>query len=275
MQITLKKATLEDMEDCIAVEKKSMPNHCYLKDVWSYFQGTVGDLSCVYVDGVLAGIGKFTLLYDGTGWLETLRVDPKYQGMGVGKEIYKRYLEQGSHYNCPRLEMYTGVENRVSAGLAIKHGLSKVQEFRGYNLTEFTPPTEDYSFQIVDPQRAAQLILPLSEAYHGYMVSNRTFYRINPPTAEGFGMDGKVFEDAKGNFIVCGARFQHLKALHISMMGGDLATCLGFAKKFACSHGIPKLTVTFALPNQALEQCLIEQGFEKEPSDHMTMAVTL
>lgn len=275
MQITLKKATIQDMEACVAVERKSMPNHCYLGEVWNYFHSTVGELSCGYIDGVLAGIGKFTLLYDGTGWLETLRVDPAYQGLGVGKEIYKRYLEQGMQYNCPRLEMYTGVENRVSAGLAIKNGLSKAQEFRGYNLSNFTPPTEEYSFQIVDPKRAAQLILPLEEAYHGYLVSNRTFYRINPPTAEGFGMDGKVFEDTSGNFIVCGARFQHLKALHISMMGGDHALCLGFAKKFAASHGIPKLTVTFALPNHELEAFLIGEGFEKEPSDLMTMAVTL
>ncbi len=273
MQITLKKATITDLEDCIAVEQKAMPDHCYLKDVWGYFHSTVGDLTCAYVDDVLAGIGKFTLLYDGTGWLETLRVDPKYQGMGVGKAIYQRYLEQAKQHNCPYLEMYTGVNNQVSAGLARKHGLSKAQEFRGYNLTEFSMPDEDFTFSIVDPVRAAELILPLSEDYQGYMVTNRTFYRINTPTAQGFAMDGKVFEDTNGNFIVCGARFQHLKALHISMMGGDYGVCLRFAKKFAASHGIPKLTVTFALPNEKLEKFLANEGFVKERSDLMTMMI--
>lgn len=70
------------------------------------------------VDGKIVGIGKLTLLYDGSAWLETLRVDPAYQGNGVGKAIYRRYLEEAAELNAPALRMYTGVKNAVSAGLA-------------------------------------------------------------------------------------------------------------------------------------------------------------
>ncbi|NLY36639.1 MAG: GNAT family N-acetyltransferase, partial [Tissierellia bacterium] len=88
MEITLRKATEEDRQQCIWIERSAIKTFSYLDDVWDYFNSIKGDLTCAYVDGKMAGIGKFTLLYDGSAWLETLRVDPKYQGLGVGKKLY-------------------------------------------------------------------------------------------------------------------------------------------------------------------------------------------
>ena len=86
----------------------------------------------------MAGTGKFTLLYDGSAWLETLRVDPKYQGLGVGKEIYKYYYIKAKEHGCKLMAMYTGISNAVSAGLASRFNFTKTQDFRGYNLTNFS-----------------------------------------------------------------------------------------------------------------------------------------
>lgn len=276
MEITLKKATKEDREECLLIEKAAMNNHCYLGDVWDYFNTTKGDITCAYVDGKMAGIGKFTILYDGSAWLETLRVDPKYQGLGVGKEIYKNYFAQAEKHGCKSMAMYTGVSNVVSAGLAARYNLTKTQDFRGYNLTNFTSNQKQYNFKNVDSHRAVELIMPLAKEYHHYLVSNRTFYRINPSTATGFSVEHKVFEDAQSqSFIVCGARFQHELSLHISMIGGDYSSCLEFAKQYAISKNIAKLTFTIPLENPKLEQFLIDNGFEREPSDLITMEIIL
>ena len=276
MQITLKKANIGDRDYCLLIERAAMNNLCYLNDVWDYFNTTVGDLTCAYVDGEMAGIGKFTLLYDGSAWLETLRVDPKYQGIGVGKEIYKNYFVQAKQYDCKSMGMYTSANGVVSAGLASKYGFKKAQDFRGYNLTDFTYRENQHSFQIVTPNRAVELIMPLAGVYHNYIVSNRTFYRINQDTIIGFAMDSKVFEDnSSDSFIVCGARFQEQLSLHISMMGGNYSACLEFAKNLSASKGIPKITFTVPLENPELENYLIGSGFEAEPTDLITMEIIL
>ena len=154
MEISLKKANREDKDECLLIEKAAMNDLCYLDHVWNYFNTTKGDLTCAYVDGIMAGIGKFTLLHDGSGWLETLRVDPKYQGLGVGKEIYNNYFEQAKRYGCKSMAMYTGSTNIVSAALASRFNLTIAQSFRGYNLMDFSSMKEDYNFKVVDPKRA-------------------------------------------------------------------------------------------------------------------------
>lgn len=274
MEITVRSATKSDLESCTAVEKAAMNDYCYLKDVWDYFFATDGALNCAFIDGKMVGIGKFTVLYDGSGWLETLRVDPKYQGIGVGKQIYKAYESEAKKYNCPSMGMYTGVSNVISAGLAGKYGLTQAGLFRGYNLTEFEPKSYENSFKHVLADRAEELIMPLKEEYHDYVAMNRTFYRINELTARGLAAEGKVFEDEQSkSFIVCGSRFQHHVSLHIAMMHGDFAKCLDFAKAYAKIQGINKITCTIPLENPKLENFLKDNGFAREPSDIITKEV--
>ena len=274
MEITMKYATNEDLEQCVAVEKAAMNDFCYLKDVWDYFNSTTGELNCAFVDGKMVGIGKFTVLYDGSGWLETLRVDPKYQGKGVGKAIYKSYEKQAEKYGCPSMAMYTGASNIISAGLAEKYGLHKACQFRGYNLANFEAPKETHNFTHVSCDRAVELISPLKDEYHGYLVFNRTFFRISESTIRGLASEGKVFEDKEsGSFIVCGSRFQHNLSLHIAMMHGDYEKCLDFAKQYAKAKGVNKITCTLPLENPKLEGFLIDNNFEREPSDTITKEI--
>jgi len=274
MEITVRSATEDDLNDCIEVEKAAMKDYCYLKDVWDYFNTTQGELNCAVVDDKIVGIGKFTVLYDGSGWLETLRVMPEYQGQGVGKAIYKEYLRQAKKYNCPSMAMYTGLTNKVSAGLAEKYGLAQSGHFRGYILQDFESPEGALNFKHTSCDRALQLIMPKKDEYHGYLVFNRTFYKINEKTVKALAVEGKIFEDADdGSFIVCGSRFQHNLALHIAMMSGDYNKCLNFAKRYAITKGINKITFTIPLENPILEQFLSDNGFSREPADTITKEI--
>ena len=273
MAFTVRLATYEDMAECVRVEKETMGNYCYLEDAWHYFNSQDGGLVCVFEDEYMIGIGRFTVLFDGTGWLETLRVSPKWQNQGAGKAIYREYRKLAEHNRCPSMAMFTGVSNRVSAGLAAFNGLSKAGQHRGYHLTDLSGGNP-HGFQHVNWQRAVELILPKKEEYHDYMVFNRTFYHVNEANAKGFAIEGKVFEDKdSGSFIVCGGRFQQQVTVHIAMMGGDYDKCIDFAVNYAKAQGIPKVSCTYCIENEKLEQALIKRGFAAETSDLITMEI--
>ena len=270
MEFTTKHAAFEDLTTCTDIDIAAIGGS-YLPDAWHYFSTLKGEMVCVYAAERMAGIGRFTVLPDGSGWLETLRVHPDWQGMGVGKTIYREYLRLAREHNCPSIAMFTGVTNAASAGLARKNGLSLTARHRGYHLTGLAGGCA-HGFRHVNWKRAGELILPQREIYNGYMVFNRTFFRINEANARAFANEGKVFEDAEsGSFIVCGARFQHHVTLHIAMMGGDLGKCLDFAVNYARAQGLDKISCTFAVENGALEQALTERGFVCDGHELITM----
>ena len=273
MAFTVRMATYEDMAECVRVEKETMGNYCYLEDAWHYFDSLKGGLVCVFDDELMIGIGRFSVLFDGTGWLETLRVSPKWQNQGAGKAIYKEYHRLAGENGCPSMAMFTGVNNQVSAGLAKINGLSKAGQHRGYHLTDLSGGNP-HGFKHVNWQRAVELILPMKEEYNDYMIFNRTFYHVNEANAKGFAIEGKVFEDKEsGSFIVCGGRFQHHATLHIAMMGGDYEKCLDFAVNYAKAQGIEKVSCTYCIENEKLENALKQRGFSAETSDLITMEI--
>lgn len=252
--------TRELLPEALRVERSAMGDHCYLADVYDYFQTTVGELSCVFEETRLVGIGKFTVLWDGSGWLETLRVEQPWQRKGVGRQIYERYLEQAKELGCPFVRMYTGADNVASAALARVYGLSVAQRFREYAATDFSGGDAG-SFAPVEPARAWALLSPFCAAYHDYANMNRTYYKLNEATARGLAELGMIYEDGAGNVAVLGARFQPDKGLHLALLGGDFDTGLRFAKAEAARRGVPKLTCNFAAEYEALETLLCAHGF--------------
>lgn len=274
MAFNVKLAQYSDMEECVRVEYESMPNYPgYLRDAWHYFESQKGACVCVYEGDEMIGIGRFTVLPDGTGWLETLRVAIPHQGKGAGKAIYKKYRELAQEYGCPSMAMFTGEKNVVSSGLAEKNGLRTAATHRGYSLTDLSGG-EPHGFRPVNSQRAAELALPMCGEYNNHMVFNRTFFHINDANVRCFAAEGKVFEDPEsGSFIVCGARFQHHAALHIAMMGGDYDRCIDFAVNHAKAMGVPKVYCTFTLGNEKLEKALIARRFTPDPSDIITKEI--
>ena len=274
MAFRVQLASYEDIKECARVETEAMGTYCYLEDAWHYFHNQKGGLVTVYnEEDKMIGIGRFTVLYDGSGWLETLRISPEWQGQGAGKMIYKEYRRLAEEYGCPSMAMFTGVSNKVSAGLASINGLSKAGQHRGYYLTDLSGGAV-HGFKHVNWKRAVELIVPKKEEYNDYMIMNRTFYHVNEENAKGFAIEGKVFEDTEsGSFIVCGARFQHQVTLHIAMMGGDYEKCLDFAVNYAKAQGLSKVSCTYAIENEKLEEALKARGFAAEASDLITMEI--
>ena len=276
MEITTRAFRPEDLEACLEVEKEAIkgPNH-YMKDVIDYYNTTRGEMTIAEVDGKVAGMGKLTVLYDGSAWLELLRVHPDHQRKGCGAAIYKRYFEQLKEMGCPAARMYTGAKNVPSAALAEKNGLHRSTEFHGMTLTMdkadaslfWEPPM----YHRLTGDEAIMELMPLKEKCGGYLDINQTFYEINEQTLRGFAAAGWVYGDGKGNVLVAGSRFQPEKALYIAAMKGDKRRALSFALNLMVLTGHQQIRAHFPVGDEEMIDFLSKHGFEKNPSDLVVM----
>ncbi len=85
----------EDFEDIVEICRDIWDGADYLPEL---FHRWITDEGC-FLGGIheeanrVVVVGKYSILSDGSGWLEGLRVHPKYQGMGLAREITMRLLD--------------------------------------------------------------------------------------------------------------------------------------------------------------------------------------
>ncbi|MEM9776580.1 MAG: GNAT family N-acetyltransferase, partial [Chloroflexota bacterium] len=232
--VVVRPAAREDLDAIIYVENQAMPNWRYVERVFDQFMGhEKGEFSVAELDGRIVACAKFTVLPDGSAWVETLRVDSDYQGRGIGKALYNRFFEIAKEQSVSTVRMYTGMQNKVSRGLAEHFGFALDASFYGANFAlGSSHPIKPNSFKPVrDANVAADLIMPLSEAWNEFMVMNRTFYKITPELCGYLVDNGRVYADAGTNSVIAfGARFMPDVSQHIGLYGGDAEACLDFAK---------------------------------------------
>lgn len=273
MQITTRPFQDADLERCLEIERAAVRSNHYLNDVIDYYRTTKGEFTLALADSFPAGMGKLTVLYDGSAWLELLRVHPDFQRQGMGKAIYRRYMEQIAAFGCPSARMYTGVKNVASAALAEQFGLHRGPEFRGMSLPvqSVSPRPLQKPLFLLDGEQAAALLLPLQEKTGGFLSINHTFYKLNRTTCFGFASAGWIYGDGEGSVLVCGARFQPQKALYIAALDAPDETkkenALSFARSLAAMTGVEKLTVHFPNRDRQQEEFYQAHGFRVDPSD--------
>jgi len=250
-EIGLKAFEKQDLPACLGVESAAMGKHLYLKDVAEYYTTTKGEFTLALVEDKVVGMGKLTVLFDGSAWLELLRVHPDFQRQGVGAKIYTRYLEQATAFRCPAIRMYTGAKNIPSAALAQKNGLHRGPEFCSMTLNLQNIPWEKEHLQgfcLANGQQAQELLLPMKEQAGWFFSINHTFYAVNPATCKGMAAAGWVY-CAGENALVLGARFQPEKVWH----GFYRTVPLGSGEKPALCHskGCPMRSGKAVLPLSA------------------------
>ena len=277
MKMELRRARPEDREKAAWVESKSTPNLRYLPNVFDMFvSDKVGELSVVLLDGEMIGTGKYTIVPDGSAWLETLRVIPEKQGLGAGKKFYEHWFELARSQGVKTMRMYTGVDNVVSKGLAERFGLRLAGTYRGAS----KPCVKDggeYAFkQVKDQKKATALIMPLREKWGGFLVMNRTFYSITPALCADLAAKGMVYEDPKTRSVITlGARFMPEQALHVGVFSGDPAACLGFAAQRCAEIGAARLSCLFPPTAADTQAALTGHGFQLDKSDQIVMEINL
>lgn len=280
MEIELRRATHEDREKLIEVESKSTPNLSYVNDVFDMFiSDEIGEFGVAEVDGEVVACGKYTVVPDGSVWLETLRVIPECQGIGIGKRFYERWFDIARRQGVTTMRMYTGIRNVVSRGLAERYGLRLAESFRGAYLP-CRPDVDRGStgcfWRVTDPERATSLLMPLGGRWKGFHVMNRTFYRLTPALCDHLAENGMVYEDsATRSVITLGARFQPQKMLHIGVFGGNAKACLGFAIEEGLKRRVERLNCDFPVSATDVQNALTGYGFSMTPSGFIVMEVHL
>ncbi len=296
MEIRLRRARVEDRALVLQVEAKSTPNLRYLNAVFEHWvHDQSGELIVAEQDGEMVGVGKLTVLPDGTAWLEALRVTPESQGLGVGKHFYRRFTAIARERGVPVMRMYTGVRNAVSRGLAERYGFRLAATLRGASIAvptadqdqagvgeqmgssvQRSPEEVNLGFQqISDPGQASGLLMPLRQHWGRFLVMNRTFYELTPTLCTSWAEEGKVYyQPSSGSVLVLGARFLADQSLHIACMAGEYGNCLAFAAQQAKRRGALKLMCMFSPQAIGLQDALLHCDYQLDPTDYIVMEGT-
>lgn len=273
--LTIRKVTLQDKDALLKVEEESTPNLRYLPYVFDMFLNDKrGEFMLAEVEGEIVACAKFTVLANGTAWVETLRVIPDVQGQGIGKKLYERFNQVASNENISIMRMYTGLKNVVSRGLAEYSGFELEETFLGFTKdVDSEIGASEHNFErVVDMARAYRLIQPNLQEWNDFSIMNRTFYKLNTEQINHFVKEGQVFEDrASNSSIICGARFMPEQALHIAFFLGDTKACLNFANSKAIEIGTTQLSCFCPLDSTNTKSMLLANGFQENPAPFIVM----
>lgn len=274
--INVRPATPADRDAVVAVEAGSTPGLRYVARVFDDFvTDSTGEFTVAEIGSAVVGCAKLTRLPDGSAWLETLRVAPAFQGLGVGKRLYEGFFAFAGRAGISTMRMYTGVTNAASKGLAERFGFRLAGTFRGAGRAIDSAPdhASPPSFApVTDADRVAELLLPHRDVWAGFAVMNRTFYALGPALCSDFARAGQVFEQvATGSVVVAGARFLPEQALHVALFAGDVPACVGFAARLARARGAGRLSCLFPAAAAGLQATLTGLDFSLEPSDFIVM----
>ncbi|MDL2225229.1 GNAT family N-acetyltransferase [Eubacteriales bacterium OttesenSCG-928-M02] len=270
MEITTRSIADDDRSRALWVEAGAVAGNHYLSDVWELFtRGGDGELTGGFYDAALCGIGKFTHLFGDYAWLELLRVHPDYQGMGIGKAIYRRYMEQLEERGLSAVGMYTGAANVVSRRLAERFGLSLAAQYSEYLLSAEGEAADGYT--PLSPE-AGEAVCAAQYAHMGpFVVINRTFYPVKPGLGAYLAKMGWLYQNDCSDILIAGTRFQPHRAMHMAYFSGDGEAALSFCRGLAKAAGSRQISALRWTEDNNGRQQLNEMGFEKEANDFITL----
>ena len=282
MGILVRGLTDADRAQCLRIEAAALPGVSYVDDVWEDFtSGRDGAFFGAVVDGELAGIGKITHLYDGYGWLETLRVHPDFQGRGAGKAIYGAYFARAAQMGLRALGMYTESWNARSAGLAGKFGLRVKGRFAEFvrDVRAGDAPEECAEGAVrpgnlltpVHEAKAEALLAPHYAKMDGFLVVNRTYYPAKAGLAARLARRGWLFRDDVGNVAVLGWRFQPQKAVHLAYFSGDDGEIARVSCALAARVGGGRVSAMREYQNETQRHRLAGMGFAPTGEEFVTL----
>ncbi len=278
-EILVRRATAADRDALFAVEALSTPGLRYLPHVFNQFlTDPNGAFLVAEMAGEVVACGKFTVVPDGSAWLETLRVIPARQRLGIGKRLYTHFFATAREQEIHTLRMYTGTKNLVSKGLAERFGFRLAESFAGWQWPcSASPhpvsPASALAFEVVtDPATATTLVLKESTAWHDFLVMNRTFYKLTPALCNHLTRLGQIYhEPASNSVIVMGARFMPEQALHVGLFGGDAARALQFAQQQGQQRGVPQISCLLPTAATDPQHALEDAGFTDAASTLIVM----
>ena len=261
-----RKAELADLKRMLEIEESAIPGYGYLlenKDF--YFDGiqNQGEMILALKEDLPVGMGQYSILPDGSGWLEILRVHKDFQHQGAGQAIYNRYQELALQTNAPSMAMFTGRRNIASKSLAEKNGFELAAALLEYNLNveHCSLQRSDHFELVTDAALAEELIQKNQVSWGKFMALNRTFFHYGSRLYQWLCEKRMVYSDGQ-SVLVLGCRMLRHRGLMIGYMDGDLKKCIRFAAAHTMNQKLPKLSISFPNEREDLIQLCTEMGFE-------------
>ena len=145
MKYVIRTATMADVPRLREIEMAAMPHSkWYSTECAPLFieqKGQQGEMIVAEIPELPAGdpnrtigMGQYSAMPDGSGWLECLRILPEYQRTGAGRQIYERYQELWTETDAPHVAMFTGRKNVASKALSEVYGFEYTGAYDEYSL---------------------------------------------------------------------------------------------------------------------------------------------
>ena len=272
MKYVTRTATMTDVPRLREIEMAAMPHSkWYSTECAPLFieqKGQQGEMVVAEIPDLPAddpekiiGMGQYSVMPDGSGWLECLRILPEYQRTGAGRQIYERYQELWTETDAPHVAMFTGRRNVASKALSEIYGFEYAGAYDEYSL-----PLEGVDAQcpegferVTDPEAVAKA-LDAREGVGNHIVFNRTYLHYTQPIYRWLIEKGMVWSDGK-TLLVLGARMLEERGWYLAFWSDDLDKCLAFAIAKTKEAGLPALTVNFPPEREDLKDYFESKGF--------------
>ncbi|MBE3559563.1 MAG: GNAT family N-acetyltransferase [Ktedonobacteraceae bacterium] len=147
-RIEVRPARAEDREAILAFTTHTWEWGDYIEDVWDeWLHDAHGCLFVATVDGRPAGLVHMHMLSEGEAWMEGLRVDPQYRGLGLARELNLAAQAEAMRRGATLARLLIDSRNERSKHLAESNHMRRVGAYALYT----APP-----LGIAERQRHAQ-----------------------------------------------------------------------------------------------------------------------
>lgn len=271
MEFKTRITTIEDLDRLCEIEVSAMPESPpYLRDNADYFYNKApGEIYGVEnEDNLLIGMGRYSRLPDGSGWLETLRVHKDFQRKGAGKLVYEEYFKKAKLENTNIIRMYTESYNIASKTLAESLDFTLAGTYGNMEISLDEKFENVNSFNLVksiDELNLEKMI----ESWGKFISLNRTFFELNSKNIQWMISEEMVYKNEE-NLVILGARMLKKRGLFLAYVAGDLEESIKFAINKAIELNSKKLTSIFPVDYLEYKNVLIDLGF-KDIYDLFTM----
>ncbi len=272
MRYHTRTATMADVPRLREIEMAAMPHSkWYSAECAPLFieqKGQKGEMIVAEIPDLPAddsnrtiGMGQYSVMPDGSGWLECLRILPEYQRTGAGRQIYERYQQLWSETDAPHVAMFTGRKNMASKALSEIYGFEYAGAYDEYSLSlegaeVFCPE----GFERVTDLRTVAKALDARDGVGNHIVFNRTYLHYTQPIYRWLIEKGMAWSDGK-TLLVLGARMLEERGWYLAFWSDDLDKCLAFAIAKTKEAGLPALTVNFPPGREDLKDYFESKGF--------------
>jgi len=128
MDVQVREVTHSDRDDMMEISRHTWGGHDYMPHVFDdWLSDPDSHVVGIEVDGHIVALTNLRLVDAGrTGWMEGLRVHPRYRKKGLARILTKHLVEMGSTLGVTRLRYTTGTDNTASLRLAEEFGMHRV-----------------------------------------------------------------------------------------------------------------------------------------------------